>query len=184
MAHPGGDGATQIPFRGTRTNGWLPRRSVRLSLQNVNEERVHHEGPGSGIIVGARKIPSDDGRVDASDIRTHVLKRLRLRPCPLQRDSGLRGGRHGSLYGDDGVHWNMRPNRRVSRCIAAGGLLAFATARSLARSRGTVEDVSWMGATSPHRPVAIPTGKRRRPRMPVRERADQIVQTQRRESSE
>ena len=55
---------------------------------------------------------------------------------------------------------NILHRRRVDVCIAAGGLLAFATALSLARSRRTVEDVSRMRAMIPHYSTAILTSER------------------------
>jgi uncharacterized protein (DUF305 family) len=80
---------------------------------------------------------------------------------------------------------SMHPDRRVNIGIYAGSALLFALALWLVRSQRTVEDVSWMRSMIPHHSIAILTSERADISDPrVRELADQIIESQRREIEE
>jgi drug/metabolite transporter (DMT)-like permease len=74
------------------------------------------------------------------------------------------------------------PKTRVNLAILAGAVVAFAGSLWLVRSQSTVEDISWMKAMIPHHSIAILTSERASLRDPrVRQLADEIIATQRRE---
>ena len=79
----------------------------------------------------------------------------------------------------------MYKDQRANIGIIIGSLVVFAAALWLVRSQATVDDVSYMRAMIPHHSIAILTSERaqitdRR----VRELADQIIESQRREIDE
>lgn len=79
----------------------------------------------------------------------------------------------------------MYKNPRVNLSIFVGSAVVFAVALWLVRSQTTVEDVSWMKAMVPHHSIAILTSERARLSDPrVRELADEIIESQRREIEE
>ncbi len=79
----------------------------------------------------------------------------------------------------------MYTDRRRNAAIVAGGVVAFAGALWLVRSQATVGDVAYMRAMIPHHSIAIMTSERARIADPrVRELADQIIESQRREIDE
>lgn len=79
----------------------------------------------------------------------------------------------------------MYKDRRVNAAILGGSVLIFGVALWLVRSQSTVEDVSYMRAMIPHHSIAILTSERARITDPrVRELADAIIETQRREIAE
>lgn len=81
-----------------------------------------------------------------------------------------------------GFMWGMYTERRTNFAILAGSALAFALALWLVRSQATVDDVSWMKAMIPHHSIAILTSERAHISDPrVRNLADRIIETQRRE---
>ncbi len=78
--------------------------------------------------------------------------------------------------------FGMYENKRVNIAIFIVAALVFAASVFLVRSQRTVDDVAWMRAMIPHHSIAILTSERARITDPqVRELADQIVETQRRE---
>jgi len=81
--------------------------------------------------------------------------------------------------------WGMYKNRRTNGLIVAGSALVFAAALFLVRSQATVGDASWMKAMIPHHSIAILTSERAHITDPrVRQLADGIIETQRREIAE
>lgn len=77
---------------------------------------------------------------------------------------------------------HMLRNWRVNIAIVLGSVLLFALALWLVRSQTTVQDVSYMKAMIPHHSIAILTSERAEIRDPrVRELADEIIRSQRRE---
>jgi hypothetical protein len=81
--------------------------------------------------------------------------------------------------------WGMFENRRLNAGILGGAALLFAAALYLTRSQATVNDVDYMRAMIPHHSIAIMTSERARIADPrVRELADQIIESQRREIQE
>ena len=79
----------------------------------------------------------------------------------------------------------MYSNRAVNIGIFAGAALVFALSLFLVRSQTTVDDVAWMKAMIPHHSIAILTSERAGISDPrVRELADGIIETQRREIAE
>ncbi len=77
---------------------------------------------------------------------------------------------------------HMLSNWRVNIAIILGSVILFALALWLVRSQETVQDVSYMKAMIPHHSIAILTSERAEIRDPrVRELADEIIKTQRRE---
>ena len=80
---------------------------------------------------------------------------------------------------------DMYKNWRVNAAILAGSIIVFAGALWLVRSQETVEDVSYMKAMIPHHSIAILTSERAHITDPrVRQLADNIIETQRREIAE
>lgn len=80
---------------------------------------------------------------------------------------------------------NMYINRAANAGIVVGSILAFALALWIVRSQSTVEQVSYMRAMIPHHSIAILTSERATITDPrVRELADGIIATQRREIAE
>lgn len=79
----------------------------------------------------------------------------------------------------------MLKNRRVNLFIYAGSAVLFVIALWLVRSQATIQDVSYMKAMIPHHSIAILTSTRAQISDPrVRELADEIIASQRREISE
>lgn len=79
----------------------------------------------------------------------------------------------------------MYENRRANLGIFVGSAVVFTVALWLVRSQATVEDVSWMKAMIPHHSIAILTSERAQISDPrVRELADEIIESQRREIEE
>jgi hypothetical protein len=76
----------------------------------------------------------------------------------------------------------MLTNRRVNLGIYAGSAVLFLVALWLVRSQTTVQDISYMKAMIPHHSIAILTSERAEISDPrVRELADEIIESQRRE---
>ena len=81
-----------------------------------------------------------------------------------------------------GFMWGMHPSRRANIGILVGSAIVFALSLWLVRSQATVGDVSWMKAMIPHHSIAILTSERADIDDPrVRELADGIIETQKRE---
>jgi len=79
----------------------------------------------------------------------------------------------------------MYKNSKANLGIFAGSAVVFALAFWLVRSQATVEDVSWMRAMIPHHSIAILTSERAHIADPrVRQLADQIIESQRKEIGE
>ncbi len=79
----------------------------------------------------------------------------------------------------------MYDDKRKNVAIFVGAALVFAASFVLVRSQDTVDDVAWMRAMIPHHSIAILTSERARIADPrVRELADNIIRTQRREIAE
>lgn len=84
-----------------------------------------------------------------------------------------------------GYMWAMYKDRRINLAIIAGSVIVFAGALWLVRSQETVGDISYMKAMIPHHSIAIMTSERARISDPrVRELADEIIASQRREIAE
>ena len=84
-----------------------------------------------------------------------------------------------------GFMLNMYKNTRVNIAIFAGSVAVFALSLWLVRSQETVDDIAWMKAMIPHHSIAILTSERAHIRDPrVRELADGIIETQRKEIGE
>lgn len=80
---------------------------------------------------------------------------------------------------------HMYTNKALNLAIYAGSIVVFALMLFLVRSQTTVQDVSWMRAMIPHHSIAILTSERAEISDPrVRELADGIIETQRREIAE
>lgn len=80
---------------------------------------------------------------------------------------------------------HMYDDGRKNAAILVSAAAVFAGALWLVRSQQTVDDVSWMKAMIPHHSIAILTSERARIRDPrVRELADEIIESQRREIAE
>lgn len=80
---------------------------------------------------------------------------------------------------------NMYSNRRANIAIFVASVVVFVLALWLVRSQATVDDVSWMRAMIPHHSIAILTSERAHITDPrVRELADGIIETQRKEIAE
>ncbi len=81
--------------------------------------------------------------------------------------------------------WGMYEGTGTKVAILAGSALVFAGALWLVRSQETVDDVSWMKAMIPHHSIAILTSERAHISDPrVRELADGIIETQKKEIAE
>jgi uncharacterized protein (DUF305 family) len=79
----------------------------------------------------------------------------------------------------------MYQRRALNVAIVVGALVVAAAALWLVRSQATVGDVSWMKAMIPHHSIAILTSERAHITDPrVRQLANAIVETQRREIAE
>jgi uncharacterized protein (DUF305 family) len=79
----------------------------------------------------------------------------------------------------------MYANTKVNIGIYTGSALVFAAALYLLRSQETVQDVSYMKAMIPHHSIAILTSERAQiSDQRVRELADEIIDSQRREIDE
>lgn len=79
----------------------------------------------------------------------------------------------------------MYTNKALNMAIYAGSIVVFALMLFLVRSQTTVQDVSWMRAMIPHHSIAILTSERAEISDPrVRELADGIIETQRKEIAE
>ena len=84
-----------------------------------------------------------------------------------------------------GYMLNMDKNRRVNLGILLGAIAVFAGSLWLLRSQATIGDVAYMKAMIPHHSIAILTSSRAQNSDPrVRELADGIIETQRREIAE
>jgi hypothetical protein len=80
---------------------------------------------------------------------------------------------------------NMYRNRTANIAIFAGAALLLAVSIGLVRSQVTVGDVDWMEGMIPHHSIAILTSKRAQIEDPrVRNLADEIIESQRREIKE
>lgn len=81
--------------------------------------------------------------------------------------------------------WKHYANKRLNAAILAGCAGVFALSLWLVRSQATVGDIAWMKAMIPHHSIAILTSERAHIRDPrVRELADGIIATQRKEIGE
>ncbi|WP_339773260.1 DUF305 domain-containing protein [uncultured Pseudosulfitobacter sp.] len=81
--------------------------------------------------------------------------------------------------------WGMYPSRTANIAITAGAAVLFAVGLWGVRSQQTVDQVDWMQAMIPHHSIAILTSERARITDPrVRELADGIISTQRKEIAE
>jgi uncharacterized protein (DUF305 family) len=79
----------------------------------------------------------------------------------------------------------MYPSHRLNAAIFGASAVVFAGALWLVRSQATVDDVDYMRAMVPHHSIAIMTSERARISDPrVRELADGIIESQRREIAE
>lgn len=79
----------------------------------------------------------------------------------------------------------MFTDQRANLAISLGSALVFGGSLWLVRSQVTVDDVSWMKAMIPHHSIAILTSERAQLSDPeVRQLADQIIESQRREIAE
>lgn len=79
----------------------------------------------------------------------------------------------------------MYQNKKVNTGILLGAVMVFAVALWLLRSQATIGDVSYMRAMIPHHSIAIMTSERANISDPrVRELADEIIASQRREIQE
>lgn len=79
----------------------------------------------------------------------------------------------------------MYEDRRKNIAIYVSSAAVFALSLWLVRSQATVGDVSWMRAMIPHHSIAILTSERAHIKDPrVRELADGIIKTQRKEIAE
>lgn len=79
----------------------------------------------------------------------------------------------------------MYPDRRANVAILAGAVLVFGATLWLVRSQATVTDADYMRAMIPHHSIALLTSERAHIRdRRVRDLADAIIETQRREIAE
>ena len=84
-----------------------------------------------------------------------------------------------------GFMLNMYRNTRINIAIVAASLVAFAGSLWLVRSQETIDDIAWMKAMIPHHSIAILTSERAHISDPrVRDLADGIIETQRKEIAE
>lgn len=80
---------------------------------------------------------------------------------------------------------HMYTSKKANLAVGAAALAVFGLALWLVRSQDTVDDVAWMKAMIPHHSIAILTSERAKIRDPrVRELADQIIESQRKEIGE
>lgn len=83
------------------------------------------------------------------------------------------------------VMWSMFPGGKGNMAALTLSVAVFAVGLFMVRSQATVDQVSWMKAMIPHHSIAILTSTRARINDPrVRELADGIIETQRREIAE
>jgi uncharacterized protein (DUF305 family) len=76
----------------------------------------------------------------------------------------------------------MYTNRKANTAIYTGSAVLFALSLFLVRSQTTIEDTAWMKAMIPHHSIAILTSENAKITDPrVRELADTIIETQRKE---
>lgn len=81
--------------------------------------------------------------------------------------------------------WPMYPNARANAGVLGVAAALFVAGLALVRTQATVDDLAWMRAMIPHHSIAILTSTRARIEDPrVRELADGIVETQKREIDE
>lgn len=81
--------------------------------------------------------------------------------------------------------WKMYKNKKANTIILAASAVVFATSLWMVRSQAGVGDVSWMKAMIPHHSIAILTSERADISDPrVRDLADGIIETQRKEIAE
>ena len=79
----------------------------------------------------------------------------------------------------------MYESKRANAAIFGGSAVVFAVAFFFVRAQSTVDDVAWMKAMIPHHSIAILTSERAEISDPrVRQLADEIIATQRREIAE
>ena len=79
----------------------------------------------------------------------------------------------------------MYRQKTANMLIVVSSVVVFAVSLLLVRSQQTIDDVAWMKAMIPHHSIAILTSERARIQDPrVRELADGIIETQRREIAE
>ena len=79
----------------------------------------------------------------------------------------------------------MYPRGAINTVIGVGAVVVLLGSLWLVRSQRTVDDVAWMQAMIPHHSIAILTSERAQIDDPrVRELADAIIETQRREIAE
>ncbi len=79
----------------------------------------------------------------------------------------------------------MYTDTRKNAAIFVGSAVVFAASFWLVRAQTTVDDVAWMKAMIPHHSIAILTSERAQISDPrVRQLADGIIETQRREIAE
>lgn len=84
-----------------------------------------------------------------------------------------------------GFMLGMYRNKLANAAILVGAAVVFAGALWLVRSQALVDDVSYMRAMIPHHSIAILTSTRAQIKDPrVRDLADQIIESQRREIAE
>ena len=81
--------------------------------------------------------------------------------------------------------WQMYPRKGLNAAIVAGSAIVFGLALWLVRSQATVDDVAYMKAMIPHHSIAVLASERARITDPkVRELADKIIASQRKEIDE
>lgn len=81
--------------------------------------------------------------------------------------------------------WRMYPNRFANYVVLGVAALLLLGGVALARTQATVGEVDWMKAMIPHHSIAILTSERASISDPrVRELADQIIESQRKEIAE
>jgi uncharacterized protein (DUF305 family) len=81
--------------------------------------------------------------------------------------------------------WSMHDDKKINIGIYLASAIVFALALYLVRSQATIDQVSYMRAMIPHHSIAILTSERATITDPrVRELADTIIETQRKEIAE
>jgi len=84
-----------------------------------------------------------------------------------------------------GFMLGMYKNKKANIGIFVTSIVVFFATLWLVRSQVTVQDVSWMKAMTPHHSIAILTSERAEISDPrVRQLADEIIETQRKEIAE
>ena len=80
---------------------------------------------------------------------------------------------------------HMYTSKKANLAVGVAAVAVFGLALWLVRSQDTVDDVAWMKAMIPHHSIAILTSERAKIRDPrVRDLADQIIESQRKEIGE